>query len=349
MPGVETSENPLTTSRAVRMALTKSANDTVGLAVTVNRVAEQHARLDDMLATLPDDLMLIRMERQGRPVGLIGVDMQMRAAILEMETVGALINAPAENRPPTRTDYSLAMPLVRSFLAAFPGAVMRTELDGWLDGAAATDRFANARAAGLILSDCEYRTVSMHVDLGVAEREGCVLLALPLHGAIDPDADQAPDETPWHKAFPENVVAAPARLTALLHRFHMPLAAANDLKVGKMVHLPGSTVEGVKLLSDDGHVVATAKLGQMGGKRAVRLESAPAPTLVDLAGGQATAVTQQDDMHGALDAGDTSVPSIAADQEALHGVMAGSDDEAELLGNDFPVMDIDLPQTDPGA
>ncbi len=53
----DVAENPLTSSRAVRLALTKAANDSVGLVLTVSSVAEDVSALDAMLDGLPDGLM----------------------------------------------------------------------------------------------------------------------------------------------------------------------------------------------------------------------------------------------------------------------------------------------------
>jgi flagellar motor switch protein FliM len=70
----EVAQSPLTSSRAVRMALTKAAYDTVGLAVTVKSVEEVMQPLDEMLTGLANDLMLVDLQRQGLSAGLIALD-----------------------------------------------------------------------------------------------------------------------------------------------------------------------------------------------------------------------------------------------------------------------------------
>jgi len=327
-------ENPLTTSRAVRLALTKAANDTTGLVLSVKDVQEVQLALDDMLAQLDDGLMLIALQRGSEVAGLIALDMQMRAAILEVQTVGALINAVAEDRAPTGTDQTLATPLIKAFLAAFAEAVIGMELEGWVDQTEPGNRLSGTRDAGLTLTDCAYRMVRMDVDLGVAERQGIISVALPLAHA-EPESTPV-EEKPvnWAEAFPANVAEAPARLDALLHKFHVSLARAQSLQVGTILPLPGCTVESVRLLAEDGQVVANAKLGQMGGKRAVRLQAAPKAELAELGQPTSSQMAEPALMPEAEPLG------LALDTPEPAGDLLGADEETELLGEGFPALDM---------
>lgn len=304
-------ENPLTSSRAVRLALTKSANDTVGLSLSVTSVAEEVRPLDDMLDALPAGLMLMRLERQGQLTGLIALDMQLRAAVLEMETMGTLSAQIAEDRAPTRTDKTLCDPMVAAFLRAFPEAVRGTSVDGWGGGVTHQDRITDTRAAGLMLDDREYRVVQMNVQLGPEDRQGILLMALPL---VDvPETVDAPiaSKPDWDSHFPDLVAESAATLTALLHRFKTPLAAAQAMQVGTIVPLTGCNVNSVKMVALDGQVVAQAKLGQSGGMRAVRLQAPPSPDLYDLPHRAAPAIPTlaADDPHDVMAEVELAVPT----------------------------------------
>jgi flagellar motor switch protein FliM len=278
----DTGVSPLTSSRAVRLALTKAANDAVGLILTVSSVAEETNALDDTLGALPEGLMLVGLHRDDVLVGLIAVDMQLRAAALEMQTMGALINQIAQDRKPTRTDKAMSDPFLSGFLAAFPDAVVGSPLEGWCDGITQLDAIADVRAAGLILADCPYRTVQMSVDLGVAERQGLLVVILPI--VATPEIAGVPEvpDVNWAVEFRNKVNQVPATLTAQLHRFALPISAAQDLQVGQVLPLTGCTVHSVRLISANGRDVGQAKLGQSGGMRAIRMETAPPPDLDDL-------------------------------------------------------------------
>ena len=208
--------------------------------------------------------------------------MQLRAAVLEMETMVVLAATAAEDRAPTHTDKVLCEPLIAAFLAAFPEAVRGTAFDGWGDGITQHDRIKDTRNAGLVLDDCPYRLVQMNVQLGPADRHGTLFLALPLNDVPKVEEAPAKHKADWNARFPKVVEDAPAALTALLHRFSVPLALARSLRVGTVLPLAGCSVSSVRLLAPDGQEVAEAKLGQSGGKRAVRLQTAPMPDLHDL-------------------------------------------------------------------
>ena len=282
--GHEDAENPLTSSRAVRLALTKAANDTVGVILTVASVAEEITDLDDMLGMLGDGLMLVGLERGNALVGMIALDMELRAAVLEQQTMGSVLAHRADERAPTRTDKMLCEPLISTFLSAFPQAVLGTALEGWGTDVALGESVESPRAAGLVLEDCAYRIVRLSVDLGVAERQAELIIVLPVVQEEKSIAAPAPSiaDGDWDTIFEENVALAPARLDAVLHRFPVSLATAQSLQIGTVLPLPGCTVHSVRLLAPDGAEVAQAKLGQLGGYRAVRIETAPAPQLAEL-------------------------------------------------------------------
>lgn len=280
-PGA-TAESPQTWSRALRLALTKAAQDSVKLSLTVMGIGDEVHELDALLETLGDDLMLIGLERSGQLTGVIGLDTQMRAALLEIQTVGNLIGAPAEQRSATGTDVMMSIMMLEPFLSSLPAAMTGTECDGWLDDLHLGDRFADARAVGLSLNDGSYRALRVNVDLGVAERQGQVIIALPVAAEIDKAAPAIVESPDWAATFYDAVCGAPGQLDALLHRMTIPLGQARNLAVGQVLPLTGCTVNSVRLQTHDGQVVAHAKLGQFGGMRAVRVEAAPAPHLLDL-------------------------------------------------------------------
>ena len=275
-------QSPLTSSRAVRLVLAKVAQDSVGLPLAVSSVAEDVADLDATLAALPDGLMLVRLERADQTVGLMGLDMQLRAAVLEVTTTGKLLAQVAEDRPPTGTDRFLCDALIKGFLDSFPEAVRATAFEGWAQDTAAGELFADTRLAGLILAPNRYRTVQMTVQLGQTDRQGLLLLALPLPEPDPVEGLPKPEAIAWEPAFTAAVTAAPVSLAARLHNFRLTLAEARPLKVGAVLPLGGCTVSSARLCTTDGRLVARGRLGQSGGMRALRIEAPPALDMRDL-------------------------------------------------------------------
>lgn len=294
--------SPLTTSRAVRLALVKAASDAGGLVLTVASTGDDVGRLDDLLGGLDTGLMLVGIHRKGALAGFVAVDMQLRAAMLEMQTMGRLSDHAADDRPTTGTDKALCDPLLAGFLAALPPAVKGTGYEGWVDDVTLGDRLADSRLAGLLLKDGDYRVLRMTVDLGAADRQGAVLLALPMQAQPVAEPVAPAKAVDWDSAFAAAVHGAPASLTARLHQFTMTLGQAQSLRVGDVVPLPGCTVSSVRLIAPDGRTVAQAKLGQLAGHRAVRIELATPAQMHDLVGGDNAA-----DMALALGVGEEEV------------------------------------------
>ena len=309
--------NPLTSSRAVRLVLSKVAQDCAGLALTVSSVADDSDDLDAMLAGLPDGLMLVQLLRDDRAVGLIALDQQLRAAVLEITTTGALLPQPADDRAPTGTDRFLCDPLIKGFLDSFPDAVRGTSLEGWAETAVAGDLFDSTRTAGLVLDDGRYRAVQMTVELGTTDRQGLLLMVLPV---LKPQPEvPVPVDLPvdWSHAFPAAVETAPAQLVAELHRFSLPLSVVEGFAKGTVLPLDGCSVASVRLRASDGRVVARARLGQSAGMRAVRLEMPPAPDLRELAPAAMPGASLVAMSEIAEDAMDTAVFDLAGPVEGF--------------------------------
>jgi flagellar motor switch protein FliM len=72
----------------------------------------------------------------------------------------------------------------------------------------------------------------------------------------------------------ENILDAPARLHAVLHRTMMTVAEVEAFEVGQVVSLKGVTVGSVRLEGPRQRLLANVRLGQVSGLRAVRLEPA---------------------------------------------------------------------------
>jgi flagellar motor switch protein FliM len=242
-------------------------------------VADELGPLDDLLSRLEPGLMLLGVERGGM-AGLVALDAEARAAVAEAQTLGRPSAQPAEPREPTAVDAALALPLAQAFLEEAAVATAGTRLDGWVGAARAAARLPSARDAALALPDGEYRAVRLTIDLGVGGRQGLCLLLLPV--ALRQAGATEAAEAGWRDGLEEQVMAAPAEVTAVLHRLRLPLGEADGLDVGQVLALPGVTVASVRLEGPGGAEFGRARLGQVAGMRAVRLEAPPPPTLAEI-------------------------------------------------------------------
>ncbi len=266
---------PLTPARGLRLALSRAADRSLGLPLAILDIREEEGALDDLLSRLEAGLMSLALRQEGAPMGLIALDGEARAAIIEAQALGRVSATPAGPREPTVADAALARPLLEAFLNEAEAAAEGTPLAGWLLGPALGERVASSREAAILLPDGRYRAVRLTLDLGAGSRQGFVLLlALVAPAAAPADEVEGPTVAPL-------VLRAQSRVEAVLHRFRLALGDAERLAVGQVLPLPGVTVASVQLEAG-GVPLGPGRLGQVAGMRAVRIESPLAPDLAPL-------------------------------------------------------------------
>lgn len=271
---------PLTPARALRLAFARAAERGAGLAVAVLGVADEVGPLDDLLARLEPGMVLLAVDRGG-PAGLLALDAEARAAVVEAQTLGRPSAQPSEPREATAVDVALTLPLAQAFLDEAAAATAGTALDGWVGPAQAGTRLPSGREAALTLPDGDYRAVRLTLDLGAGGRQGLCLLLLPV-SLRAPAVPEIPGED-WREGLGQQVMAAPAEVVAVLHRLRLPLAEAGALDVGLVLPLPGVTVASVRLEGPGGADLGPARLGQVAGMRAIRIETPAPPMLGEIA------------------------------------------------------------------
>tara|TARA_R110002094_G_scaffold127848_1_gene121751 strand:+ start:378 stop:1298 length:921 start_codon:yes stop_codon:yes gene_type:complete len=272
---------PLTSSRALRVAMTRAADKALGLSLSVTGVGEEFMALDGIVDGLPAEYLYAGLERDGEIVGLIGLDGQMRAAVIEMQTIGSLVKTPQTGRAPTSTDMMLAAPLCDMLLKLLPDTTAGSDLDGWAGDVVLGDVFDSLRSVGLALEDTDFRLMRLTLDLTVGERQGEIVLALPNHSPQLVAIETDPADSGWEAKMVRAVQSAPAALNAILCRMTLPIGKVDDLQVGDILPLYGATVSTVRLYAPEGIEVGAARLGQSGGMRAVRIETPVALSLRD--------------------------------------------------------------------
>lgn len=270
-------EGPKSPARALRRAISR-ASAGVGLQITTLGIGIEELSLDAALVGLGDGMLILPLAGPGGPggpVGLIAVDTDYRAALIEAQTLGQPLPRAPDPRPPTLADLALVRPVMVQFLGDLAADARATPLEGWTDGVGVGDAMTDARAAGLSLAAGPYRVVRLTLDLGAGERQGSALVVLPPGGAAPAAAPVAPAEAAgWGRRLQDTVLSAPADLHAVLHRMRLTLTEAEALSPGQVLPLPGVTVASVRIEGPGGRSMTGARLGQVAGMRAVRIEHA---------------------------------------------------------------------------
>ncbi len=287
----------MTPAKALRQLLPRVAEERFGLAVSVveagedRRVAAEHlpARLcaeaeeagggadgsdgggADRAAE--SGSLLLALDREGGARAFAVPDAQLLAALIEVQTLGRVLPVAALPRPPTPTDAAMCRDFIDLLLQRLEGALARPDPPFWVTGYGAGPQIENLRLLEMMLGEIPYRLFSLVIDIDGGAKTGRLQLAFP---ALSPPGAQAgctvPDRS-WRDIFTEQVMHSRARLDAVLHRLHLPLAELRGLKAGDLLPVPLSAVGNVVLECGARQDVALARLGQKGGLRAVRLKS----------------------------------------------------------------------------
>lgn len=297
-PDGKPAEAPDSPSRMFRLSWTRAAEQLAGLHLSVLDVVEETLNLDNMLKRLSDDDMFLSLNAGADLVGIASLDLQLRAALVEVQTAGTMSAKTAEIRRVTAVDAALCRPVLSGFIEDLNSNSIGTDLAGWANNIIASQRIEDTRAASLAMNAGKYRLAIITAKLGDGDRVGRLAIALPIIAmASDPEVEILDDQHQWNLDFRNAVKSAPTRLQAVLHRTQLTLRDVEAFQVGQILPLNGCDIGRVELVGLNDKVVARGRLGQVGGMCAVRLQPpspldmqdmSPAPasqTLVEAQGG----------------------------------------------------------------
>jgi flagellar motor switch protein FliM len=266
----EAPESAKSPTRQMRRALGRAADNAVGLSASVLGISEDVMDAESLIEKGPEGWVVLGL-RSGDAAGfswLFLVDQPMRSALIEMQTMGSLLPLAQAQRPVTRTDAVMSVPFAANLLAEL----------GEVDFGAPDVNLAsydigpveNLRTAGLVMMQGSYRVWRVSVQLGGGEAQGEMLIALRPKEANVPKP--VVNTNTWSKNLHNALGDAPADLDAVLSKMTLPIGMIEAFEVGQVLQLAGTTVGSVTLTGPGGEKVSTARLGQVAGKRAVRIE-----------------------------------------------------------------------------
>ncbi len=341
---------PDTPARTMRLAMARAAEGALGLKLSVTAVADDAGALDAVAGRFAADLLHLELRRAGRPVGYAVIDGEFRAAVVEMQTTGRLAPRPSTPRAVTSADAALCAPLVTALMTDLRQPDRPGDFGPWVEGLTPGGRIAGPREVRMALDDGNFRILEFGVDLGVEGRTGQLSLVLP--DRARPALGLAPPAAvDWGRAFERAVRAAPADLTAVLHRVRLPLRDVAGFAPGTVLPLHGVSVGSLVLEGPGRRVIGYGRLGQVSGLRAVKVGTGrPAPDLsaapIPAAAPAGAALTALADPAPGIDLGEIG------DLPDLPGVGALPDIAADPGMDDLPDIG-ELPDTgelpDPGG
>ena len=292
--------------RAWRLALARAARDQMKLPLEVADLTSDRLSLAEVLELPPDHAMIVVLEGPRDGLGLMVIGAAVLAAMIEVQTIGKVAAVAPDARKPTRTDAAMVAPMIDAALSGLEAALLQEPDLIWAGGFRYASFLDDPRPLGLLLEDTAYRVLRGHVSLANGIRTGPVLLALPADGRGTAPVGRAAEHALLGPAFTallaDQVENTDCVLDAVLTRVSMPLAQVLAMAVGEVVTLPRAWLERISFEGLDGRVVATGKLGQNRGMRAIRLTTLAAAARPPAQNAPVLAPGAGQDLHPAMPA-----------------------------------------------
>ncbi|MCU4653795.1 FliM/FliN family flagellar motor switch protein [Roseibacterium sp. SDUM158016] len=287
--------------------------------------AEEGMGLARAIAALPDHGLVAALEdREGRR-GLLALSHGLVDALIEVQTTGRVEAQTLPPRPVTRIDEALCRDFLDLVLAAFARETDAMGGRDWPERLSFGSSIADRAQLNLLLPDTRFHVLTADLRLGAeGAREGRVVLAVPRIAAGDaggPPPPGQPEE--WREGLALALQEAELDLVAVLLRTRRPLCEVEALKPGDLIGFDASDLARVRLETPAGQRVMTARLGQVRGQRALRLDDGAVGVRSAVVGEGPAMVPMVRDLPP--DHGPTPVPVTApAPMPAPPGAMPGS-------------------------
>ncbi|UWQ94399.1 FliM/FliN family flagellar motor switch protein [Rhodobacteraceae bacterium M385] len=283
VPGLQTG-----LTRAIR----RSAMPYGTLAPEVAEVSvTSDATLSESVAGLPEHGLLAAIEDDSGRRGLFALDHPLVDALIEVQATGHVEEVLQPPRTITRIDEALCRDFVDLVLGAFALETATQPDRDWPDRMNYGSSIAERAQLNLLMPERGYHLLKVSVTMG-GHKTGELAILMPSDPAIArrnalaaPQGD-VPEQ--WGDKMLGALRTAPMALDAVLMRVTMSLGKVEALKEGDLIPFEFSDLAAVTLENESGHVVASGGLGQLSGRRAVRLGGAT-PGVAPDAGTGATA------------------------------------------------------------
>lgn len=271
-------DKPRSLLRALRLAFARAAADRLQLPLSVIG-AKQSCRTPNALTeTVGADWLLLQFLDSDGGIAAICMDSGCVSAVVQVQTVGAVMPDSPSPRAFTDTDAAMVTPLIEDALSRAAALVDAPGDQVSLSGYEFAARPGDLRTLSLALGEDAYRVFDLTVELGGGLRQGQISVVLPDRPAETCETEAAQDDAGPNLEQASGVLRA--ELNTVICRMSLPLAALSQLQAGDVLPLTGSRLDRAEILTIDRTRAAVGRLGQCGGMRAVRMnEYAPLPAI----------------------------------------------------------------------
>lgn len=286
--GVAEAEGAPGADRAWRLALARAARNGLGLDLEFRRMTIRRCSLAELLDLPPERALMALLDGPEAGLGLMVLSAPVLSAFIEIQTIGRVSAQPVAARKPTRTDAAMVAGAIDAALSELD-TVLADEADRtWAAGFRYASFLEDARPLALLLEEDSYRVLVAEVALAGGAKAGEVILALPAAGrGVRPVAEADVAGPHFAAALQAQVLQADCVLAAVIGRVALPLGRVMALAAGEVLPLATAALDAVALETLDGRRMATGRLGQNRGMRALKLAqgvvpAVPSPLVVEV-------------------------------------------------------------------
>ena len=258
----------VTTAHGLQLGLARAGEDLWGLDVACSDVTQSLVDQQTALSHLDEDSLFLVLTAVDTTHALVAIERTVLAALIEIQTLGRVHETPLEKRPYTPTDAAMAWLYLDCVIRQFANSVEDREISQQISGYFLEENAEDLRAAGLWLPLGDYQLFSAKLDIARGKRAGSVQLLMPHRDLPPPKVEHKPTNSePVDNGFG----LLPICLETVFTKVRMPLSMACNLSPGDFIPMPPDILNQAQLHAANGFVVASGKLGQMNGLRALRL------------------------------------------------------------------------------
>lgn len=274
------------TATAIARALRRAAMPFEGLGLAPGQIDVAGGQpLQAAIAALPEHGLVAGIEDEQGRRGLIALSSGLIDALVEVQTTGRVEAHELAPRKVTRIDEALTRDFVDLGLAAFAQEGRAIEGGDWPARMSYGSRIGDRGQINLLLPEGEYTILQVAIAFDGVARQARFVMALPrlrLADAAPGLSESKPPDAAWVAARDSMLGELCLSFDVVLLRLHQPLAQVEALAAGDLIPFSPNELHAVALEDGQGRVLCRGRLGQIGGRRALRLPSSgdvahPAP------------------------------------------------------------------------
>ena len=249
---------------ALRVSMPRVSEELLGMELSLVSASLNARDLKGVVEDIGEFDLVTLLVKDGFPSGICMFDAAALASLIEVQTTGRVSRSDAATRKPTATDVLMISDILDRWISSGEAEFSLRQATDMLpfQGYRHGPMLPDARAVELTLDPAPYQTMRLGLEFGGGARHGNITLVTPVSdcSSVALSCD-----------FEPHLLKLPAVMEAVLTRLSVPLSQILDFKKGDLFPVPMSSVANMTLETPQGDTVAIARLGQLNGKRAVRL------------------------------------------------------------------------------